>query len=178
VRQLIVIDLGREAPTVIITNDHDLPTKTLIEHCARRMTIEQHLAEIIRAFCTDALSSTVNLNIDLDITLAVLAHALLAAFRTHLPGYASLTPDVIQRRFLETPSQITTTHNTITVRLERRAYPRPAQSSPTPTPPCPGGADASSASKPPNPLRSTTCVEIRVSVEPSCGRWRPLVRSQ
>ena len=30
------------------------------------MTIEQRLAEIIRAFCADALSSTVNLNVDLD----------------------------------------------------------------------------------------------------------------
>ena len=85
-------------------------------------TIEQRLAEIIRAFCADALSSTVNLNVDLDIMLAVLAQALLAALRTQLPGYASVTPDVIQRRFLETPGQITTTNDTITVRLERRAY--------------------------------------------------------
>jgi len=39
------------------------------------MTIEQRLAEIIRAFCADALSSTVNLNVDLDVMLAVLAQA-------------------------------------------------------------------------------------------------------
>ena len=45
------------------------------------MTIEQRLAEIIRAFCADALSSTVNLNVDLDVVLCVLAQALLAAFR-------------------------------------------------------------------------------------------------
>ena len=38
------------------------------------------------------------------------------------PGYATVTPDVIQRRFLETPGQIITTNDTITVRLERRAY--------------------------------------------------------
>ncbi len=86
------------------------------------MTIEQRLAEIIRAFCADALSSAVNLNVDLDIMLAVLAQALLAALRARLPGYAAVTPDVIQRRFLETPGQITTTSDTITVRLERRAY--------------------------------------------------------
>ena len=55
------------------------------------MTIEQRLAEIIQAFCTDALSSTVNLNVDLDVVLCVLAQALLAAFRTRLgPGYAVL----------------------------------------------------------------------------------------
>ena len=77
---------GREAPTVIIGNDHDTKARALIEQYARRMTIEQRLAEIIRAFCADALSSTVNLNVDLDIMLAVLAQALLAALRARLPG--------------------------------------------------------------------------------------------
>jgi hypothetical protein len=107
---------------VIITNDRDTITRNLIRQYARRMTIEQRLAEIIRAFCADALSSTVNLNVDLDIMLAVLAQALLAALRARLPGYAAVTPDVIQRRFLETPGQIITPGQTITIRLERRAY--------------------------------------------------------
>ena len=122
VRQLIVTGLGRPAPTVIITNEFELPAKALIVHYARRMTIEQRLAEIIRAFCADALSSTVNLNVDLDVVLAVLAQALLAALRSRLPGYAQATPDTIQRRFLETPGQIITGGDTVTVRLERRAY--------------------------------------------------------
>ena len=122
VRQLIVTGLGREAPTVIITNNDDLTVKTLIEHYARRMTIEQRLAEIIGAFHADALSSTVNLNVDLDIMLCVLAQALTAALRARLPGYTGVTPDVIQRRFLETPGTITTTADAITVRLDRRAY--------------------------------------------------------
>lgn len=122
VRQLIVTGLGREAPTVIITNNDDLPIKALITHYARRMTIEQRLAEIIGAFHADALSSTVNLNVDLDIMLCVLAQALTAALRARLPGYANVTPDVLQRRFLETPGTITTTADAITVRLDRRAY--------------------------------------------------------
>ena len=121
-RQLIVTGLGRDAPTVIITNEREASLKAVIEHYARRMTIEQRLAEIIRAFCADALSSTVNLNVDLDVMLAVLAQALLAALRVRLPGYLHATPDTIQRRFLETPGQIITTGDAITVRLERRAY--------------------------------------------------------
>ena len=108
VRQLVVTGLGREAPTVIISNDHDTKTRALIEQYARRMTIEQRLAEIIRAFCADALSSTVNLNVDLDIMLAVLAQALLAALRARLPGYAAATPDTLQRRFLGTRGEIIT----------------------------------------------------------------------
>jgi transposase len=123
VRQLIVTGLGRDAPTVIITNDHHTPTKTLIERYARRMTIEQRLAELIRAFHLDALSSTVNLNIDLDVVLCVLAQALTASFRARLGApYATVTPDTLQRRFLQTPGEIINHGDAITVRLDRRAY--------------------------------------------------------
>jgi hypothetical protein len=122
VRQLVVTGLGREAPTVIITNDHTTPAKQLIERYARRMGIEQRLAEIIRAFHADALSSAVNLNVDLDIMLCVLTQTLLAALGARLPGYTAATPDTLQRRFIDTPGEIITNDNTITVRLDRRAY--------------------------------------------------------
>jgi hypothetical protein len=122
VRQFIVTGLGREAPTVIITNDRDNTSKPLIERYARRMTIEQRLAEIIRAFHADALSSAVNLNVDLDIVLCVLAQALTAALRQRLPGYATVTPDTLQRRFLDTPGEIIKDGDSIIIRLNRRAY--------------------------------------------------------
>ena len=122
-RQLIVTGLGRDQPTVIITNGNQATVRNLISQYARRMTIEQRLAEIIRAFCADALSSTVNLNVDLDIMLAVLAQALLAAFRTRLgAGYHAATPDTLQRRFLDSPGTITINDNQVTVRIDRRAY--------------------------------------------------------
>jgi hypothetical protein len=91
VRQLIVTGLGRDMPT-IITNDDQAKVKALIERYAQQMTIKQRLAEIIRVFHADALSSAVNLNVDLDVMLAVLAQALLAALRARLPGYATATP--------------------------------------------------------------------------------------
>ncbi len=64
----VVRGLGREAPTIIITNDFESTPKQLIERYARRMTIEQRLAESIRSFHLDALSSAVALNVDLDTT--------------------------------------------------------------------------------------------------------------
>jgi hypothetical protein len=123
VRQLIITGLGRDAATVIITNEHQATIRNLISQYARRMTIEQRLAEIIRSFCADALSSTVNLNVDLDIMLCVLAQALLAAFRTRLgAGYHAATPDTLQRRFLDSSGTITVTSDQVTVRIDRRAY--------------------------------------------------------
>ena len=123
VRQLIVTGLGRDTATVIITNDTGIKAKALIGHYARRMTIEQRLAEIIQAFCADALSSAVNLNVDLDVVLCVLAQALLAAFRLRLPGnYAHAAPDTLQRRFLDTPGEIISDGTGVTVKINRRAY--------------------------------------------------------
>ena len=108
---------------------------------ARRMTIEQLLAEIIRAFCANALSSTVNLNVDLDIMLAVLAQALLAAFRTRLgAGYATATPDTLQWRFLDSSGTLNVSGDTITVRIDRRAtHPSCARPPSQPTTQSPGG---------------------------------------
>ena len=124
-----------------------MKTRALISQYARRMTIEQRLAEIIRAFCADALSSTVNLNVDLDVVLAVLAQALTAALRARLPGYATVTPDTIQRRFLETPGQIITTPDAPSPSASNAAPSHPSSGQQTchPTPPSPGGAVVPSA---------------------------------
>jgi hypothetical protein len=122
IRQLIVRGLGREAPTIIITNDLTSSVKQLIERYARRMTIEQRLAEAIRSFHLDALSSAVALNVDLDVVLSVLAGATCAALRQRLPGYATAVPDTLQRRFINTAGIILNRGDTIVVRLNRRTY--------------------------------------------------------
>ena len=122
IRQLVVRGLGRDTPTVIITNHTAATPKFLLERYARRMTIEQRLAEAIRSFHLDALSSSVPLNVDLDVVLSVLAGAICAAPRRRLPGYHTATPDTLQRRFLQTGGAILKNNDTITVRLDRRAY--------------------------------------------------------
>ena len=122
VRQLVIQGLGHDEPTILITNDCDRTTKALIERYARRMNIEQRLAEAIRSFHLDALSSAVPLNVDLDVVLSVLAGTVCAALRRRLPGYATTTPDTLQRRFLHTSGTIHTSNQRITVRLARRTY--------------------------------------------------------
>jgi hypothetical protein len=122
VRQLAVAGLGHDEPTILITNDQDRTPKALIERYAQRMNIEQRLAEAIRSFGLDALAGAVPLNVDLDVVLSVLAHTVCAALRRRLPGYATTTPDVLQRRFLHTGGIILNRGNEIVVRLDRRAY--------------------------------------------------------
>jgi hypothetical protein len=122
VRQLVVRGLGREAPTILLTNDRRASAKQVIERYARRMTIEQRLAESIRSFHLDALSSAVALNVDLDVVLSVLAGAVCASLRRRLPGYEAATPDTLQRRFLSTGGTILNRDDAVVVRLHRRTY--------------------------------------------------------
>jgi hypothetical protein len=44
-RQLAVAGLGHDEPTILITDGPDIPTKKVIDVYARRMNIEQRLAE-------------------------------------------------------------------------------------------------------------------------------------
>jgi len=123
VRQLITTGLGRDAPTVMITNDTGIKAQGADRALRPADDHRQRLAEIIQAFCADAPSSAVNLNVDLDVVLCVLAQALTAAFRPRLPGnYAHATPDTLQRRFPDTPGEIITDGDGITVKINRRAY--------------------------------------------------------
>ena len=121
-RQLAVAGLGHDEPTILITNDLTSPAKKIIERYARRMNIEQRLAESIRSFGLDALAGAVPLNVDLDVVLTVLAHTVCAALRRRLPGYATVTPDTLQLRFLSTGGEILNQGNQIIVRLDRRTY--------------------------------------------------------
>jgi hypothetical protein len=86
------------------------------------MNIEQRLAEAIQSFGLDALAGAVPFNADLDVVLSVLAHTLCAALRRRLPGYATATPDTLQRRFLSTGGIIENRASEIVIRLNRRTY--------------------------------------------------------
>jgi Transposase DDE domain group 1 len=121
-RQLAVTGLGHDQPTLLITNQAQLPARQVIQSYARRMNIEQRLAEAIQSFSLDALAGTVPLNIDLDVVLSVLAATICAALRRRLPGYATATPDTLQRRFLNTGGTILNHRSETVVRLNRRTY--------------------------------------------------------
>ena len=122
IRQLAVTGLGHNQPTLLITNRPAMPARQVIGTYARRMNIEQRLAEAIQSFSLDALAGAVPLNVDLDVVLSVLAHTICAALRRRLPGYGSATPDTLQRRFLSTGGIIENHRGQITIRLARRTY--------------------------------------------------------
>jgi hypothetical protein len=122
VRQLGVRNIGREQPTLLITNDLTTTTKKLFARYAERMTIENELDAYIGGFHLNALSSGLPLNVDLDTTLTVIAGNLYRLLARQLPRYQNATPDRIWRHFLNATGTLHITDDTITADLRLRTY--------------------------------------------------------
>ena len=122
-RQLAVKGLGRDQPTLLLTNQRERSPKQLIERYAKRWAIENKLAAQIRAFHLNALASQVPLAVDLDTTLSVLCDSIYRKFALRLDnGYQTVTPDTIFRHFIEGPDELQFTPNGVNVALRARAH--------------------------------------------------------
>ena len=122
VRQIAVRNIGRDEPTLLITNDLTTPGKDLFARYAERMTIENELDAYISGFHLDALSSGVPLNVDLDTTLTVVAGNLYRLFARNLTRYQTATPDTIWRHFLDDDGTLHITDNGVICALKLRAH--------------------------------------------------------
>jgi transposase len=122
VRQLAVRNIGREQPTLLITNDMQRTTKQLFARYAERMGIENELDAYICGFHLDALSSGLPLNVDLDTTLTVIAGNLYRLLARKLPRYEHATPDRLWRHFLDSTGTLHIKDDELILDLHIRTY--------------------------------------------------------
>ena len=122
VRQIAVRNIGRDEPTLLITNDLTTPAKLLFARYAERMMIENELDAYIGGFHLDALSSGLPLNVDVDTTLTVVAGNTYRLFAKGLPRYETATPDRLWRHLLDTTGTVHTHHDHVSVELNVRTY--------------------------------------------------------
>jgi len=121
-RQLFVKDLGHEEPTVLLTNDLRSTPSALILRYARRMLIENGLADAVNFLHLDALSSAVALNVSFDVLLTTMATGLYRLLARHLRGFERAQPRQLWRRFLKSPAHVQVTEREVVVELPRRAH--------------------------------------------------------
>ena len=122
VRQIAVRNIGRDEPTLLITNDPTTAGKDLFARYAERMIIENELDAYIGGFHLDALSSGVPLNVDLDTTLTVVAGNLYRLFARNLTRYQTATPDTIWRHFLDDDATLHVTDHGVVCALRLRSH--------------------------------------------------------
>ncbi|MGH9289998.1 MAG: hypothetical protein ACRD0V_17175 [Acidimicrobiales bacterium] len=121
-RQIAVRNIGRDEPTLLITNDLTTSAKDLFGRYAERMIIENELDADISGFHLNALSSGLPLNVDLDTTLTVVAGNCYRLLARKLPRYQLATPDRLWRHFLDNNGTITVAEDHVRVDLALRTY--------------------------------------------------------
>jgi hypothetical protein len=122
-RQLSVIDLGHEEPTLLLTNDFRSTPATLITRYAQRMLIENGIAEAIHFFHLDALSSMVGLKVDFDLQITLMASALYRLLSHHLAEeYRRATAKSLFSNLLDVGGLIEIGDEQITVTLDKHAH--------------------------------------------------------
>jgi hypothetical protein len=121
-RQVAVRGLGREHPTLFLSNNTRVTPRDLVTNYARRNGIEDGIGSAVNFFHLDCLSSEVRLNVDLDAVLTVLANGCYHWLARRLNGYDSAKPKQLYRKFVETSGLVEIGEKEIAVTLDRRSH--------------------------------------------------------
>src|SRR4029453_1082198 len=123
IRQLTVADLGHEEPTLLLTNQMRRAASTLIERYAKRMMIENGIADGIDFFHMDALSSAVAMKITCDLQLTLMASSLYRLLGAQVGrGYEEAKGGLFFRIFMDAVGLITLSDDVIQVQYQKRAH--------------------------------------------------------
>ena len=122
-RQMTVIDLGHEEPTILLTNNLKISPTVLVTRYAQRMLIENKISEAIQFFHLDSLSSMVGLKVDFDLQLTLMASSLYRLMAERIGReYARAQPKTIFRNLLDLSATVTIEPQHIVVSLDKRAH--------------------------------------------------------
>jgi hypothetical protein len=122
-RQITIIELGHEEPTVLLTNHLRSSCPTLVTRYAHRMLIENGISEAIQFFHLDALSSMVGLKVDFDLQITLMASSLYRLMAERIGReYQRAQAKKIFRNLLDVSATITIQEHEVTVKLDKRAH--------------------------------------------------------
>ena len=122
IRQLAVDGLGREQPTLFLSNNVAETARSLIIRYAGRNAVEDGLGTSVNFFHLDCLASEVRLNVDLDVALTVLANGCYRWLAHQLHGFDKSAPKQVYRKFVETGGRVEIRSDQILVRFDKRSH--------------------------------------------------------
>lgn len=121
-RQIAAKNLGRDLPTLLITNDFKEAPSTLLTRYAQRMLIENAIADGVHFFHLDALCSGVHVEVDFSVALTIVANVLYRWFARNLKGFEKAQAKQLFRRFINTWAEVRIDPSSVEVILPRRAH--------------------------------------------------------
>jgi hypothetical protein len=121
-RQVAVTGLGREEPTLFLSNNLTVTPREIITRYVARNGVEDSLGISVDFFHLDCLASEVRLNVDLDVALTVIANGCYRWLATRLHGFGKAKPKQLYRRFIETSGTVEVQGRRVVVYFDRRAH--------------------------------------------------------
>jgi hypothetical protein len=121
-RQVIVKGNGHEKPTFMISNDFKTPAELLVGNYARRWRVENGIAEAVKFFHLNALSSPILTKVHFDVLMTVIADTLYCMLAQKLRGFEECDAPKLYRSFVRGKGTLTVRDNEITVSYPRRAH--------------------------------------------------------
>ena len=122
VRQVIVRGNGHEKPAFLISNDFDAPVDLLVGNYARRWRVENGIAEAVKFFHLNSLSSPILVKIHFDIALTMIADTMYTMLAEKLRGFEDCDAPKLYRHFVRGKGTLDVRGNTVTVTYPRRAH--------------------------------------------------------
>ena len=122
VRQIIIRGNGREKPTFLITNDFDMPAELLVGNYARRWRVENGIAEAVKFFHLNALSSPILIKVHFDVIMTMMADALYCRLAQQLRGFEDCDAPKIFRNFVKGGGSVEVRDGNINVKFSKRAH--------------------------------------------------------
>lgn len=121
-RQVIMRGNGREQPTFLITNDFDADLESLIGNYARRWRVENGIAEAVKFFHLNAMSSPILTKVHFDVALTMLADTIYTMLARKLRGFEDCDAPKLYRNFVRGKGTVSVTGSQVTVSFPRRAH--------------------------------------------------------
>ena len=121
-RQIAIKDHGRSKPTFIITNNKNLPIKTILEVYAKRWRIENKLSELVTFFNLNALSSPIMTRIHFDILWTMISDTLYHRFAQDLRRFENASASQLFRKFIDMPGRVIYDGKKFTIKIRKRAH--------------------------------------------------------
>jgi hypothetical protein len=122
-RQLTIMELGHEEPTVLLTNHRRLGPVELVTRYAQRMLIENGISEAVQFFHIDALSSMVGMKVDFDMQLTLVASSLYRMMAQRIGReYTNAQAKTVFRNLLDLSGKVEINESSVVVTLDKRAH--------------------------------------------------------
>lgn len=122
IRQVIMRGNGHEKPAFIVSNDFNAHVELLVGDYARRWRVENGIAEAVKFFHLNAMSSPILTKVHFDVALTMVADTLYTMLARKLRGFEDCDAPKLYRHFVRGKGAVSVKGSQVILSFPRRAH--------------------------------------------------------